>query len=78
MTSDDGPGWEMAQMDQEREQQEALEALEWWEIRQIYQSYGTQQGIATAPDMENEYGIHESGTQEIETSPRHHWPERFW
>ncbi|MBB5414051.1 hypothetical protein [Paraburkholderia atlantica] len=63
--TDDGPGWEMAQLAQERQQQEAEDALQWWELRAIYQSYGTQQGIATAPDMENQHGIRESGTEEI-------------
>lgn len=65
MTDEDGPGWELSQMEQERQQQEAEDALQWWEVQQLYQPYGTQQGIATAPNMENENGIHESGTEEI-------------
>lgn len=65
MSSDDGPGWEVAQLDQEREQQEAEDALQWWELQQLYQPYGTQQGLSTAPNMENENGIHESGAEEI-------------
>jgi hypothetical protein len=74
MTHDDGPGWEMAQQEQERHQQEAEDALQWWELQQLYQPYGTQQGIATAPDMENDHGIHESSTEEIKTSPWNHRP----
>lgn len=55
MSPDDGPDYSMAQSEQEREQQQALDSLEWWEIRQINQSYGMQQGITTAPDLESNH-----------------------
>lgn len=32
MTDDDGPGWEMAQMEQERQEQEAADALKSYEL----------------------------------------------
>lgn len=63
MSEDDGPGWEM---------QEALEALEWFETHQLM--FGTQQGITTAPSKEKRNGLHESGAEKIETSPRTDWP----
>jgi hypothetical protein len=78
MSPDSGPDYRQQQEAQEREQQEAWEALEWWETHHICQSYGTQQGIATAPGKENHHGIHESGTEEKQAAPRDHWAIGEW